>query len=187
MQGIELLTSEHRLIEATLDALLVFSERAGRGVEPGRAELKPFVAFLREFVDDCHHAKEEQVLFAAMKAHGVSGPSGPVAVMLREHEQGRELLAELDALAQAPEPWNAGDRERVADAALGYVALMRQHIRKEDTILYPMAVARLPERALGEIAEGMERFERLEKTRGTHEHLRRLAESLIASYRQRAA
>jgi hemerythrin-like domain-containing protein len=188
MHAIEILTSEHRLIEATLDALLVWSEQAGRRNSTCcAAELRPFLAFLREFVDECHHGKEEQVLFAAMKAHGVAGPCGPIEVMLHEHDQGRALMARLEGFAQKPQPWTGDDLTEVADLALTYAALMRQHIRKEDTILYPMAAARLPEAAQRELSQGFERFERLEKSRGTYAQLQRLAVSLVARYRPRAA
>lgn len=187
MNAIDILSNEHRLIERTLDAILVWSDEVRRGKPHGdNAELRRFVTFLREFVDDWHHAKEEQILFATMKAHGISGPHGPCGIMLHEHDQGRALISALDCFARQAEPWSDDDRDAVAEAAITYAALMRQHILKEDTILYPMAAARLPADTWAELAQRLERFDRVETGPGTHVLLHRLAESLVAAHQPRA-
>ena len=94
---------------------------------------------MKNFADGCHHKKEEGVLFVALVENGMSKEAGPVAVMLAEHEEGRRLTC---AMREGAERVQAGDQtaiSQVVQNALGYATLLRQHIQKEDRILFPMA------------------------------------------------
>ena len=53
--------------------------------------------------------------------------------MRQEHIEGRELTKWIAAATEA------GDRNEVLASAQGYVQLLREHIAKEDTILFEMA------------------------------------------------
>ena len=143
MEAIETLMTEHRLIERVIDALTAFTEEASRKTGDDKAELSRFVTFIRELADGVHHGKEEEVLFAAMVEAGFPRHAGPVGVMLAEHTEGRRLVAVLRSLAEQQAPWSAADRQNLVEAASGYGGLLRQHIHKEDAILYPMAEQRL--------------------------------------------
>lgn len=97
------------------------------------------VTFIRLYADALHHGKEEDLLFPEMESLGMPRDSGPIGVMLAEHEQGR---AYTRAMADALEPSRKGDetaRRRLVNAGHGYVALIRGHILKEDHVLFDMA------------------------------------------------
>jgi hemerythrin-like domain-containing protein len=79
-------------------------------------------------------------------------------------------------------PWSAEDRQRLADAAYGYGDLLRQHIHKEDAILYPMAEQRLPPNLMARVAAECESFEAHKASSGEHERLSGLADELIARH-----
>ncbi len=49
--------------------------------------------FIRNFVDTCHHTKEEKHLCPMLESRGMSHDSGPIAVMLLEHTEGRRMLS----------------------------------------------------------------------------------------------
>jgi hemerythrin-like domain-containing protein len=144
MEAIEALMNEHRLIERVIDGLVGFAAEASRKTTDDKAELARFVTFIRELADGVHHGKEEDVLFAALVDAGFPRRAGPVGVMLAEHDEGRRLVAILRGLAEQDGPWTAADRQLLVEAAAGYGGLLRQHIHKEDAILYPMAEQRLP-------------------------------------------
>ncbi len=182
MDAIETLMNEHRTIERAIDALVSFADEVRRKTTEDREELSRFVAFIREFADACHHGKEEDILFAAMVQAGFPRQGGPIAVMLFEHDQGRQYVAALAELAAAGAPWSAEDRSRLSDAAHGYAGLLRQHIHKEDAILYPMAEQRLPPDVLERIQEDCERYEEQKTGSGEHERLHRLADELLARH-----
>jgi hemerythrin-like domain-containing protein len=133
MRATEVLKQEHRLIEQVLDCL----ERiAAEPVNLDRQAAASAVEFLVDYADRRHHGKEEDLLFTAMGEQGIPTDIGPIGVMLAEHTIGRKAIAEMRA---ALETRAEGSRTRFAVAARDYVMLLREHIEKEDHILYPLA------------------------------------------------
>jgi hemerythrin-like domain-containing protein len=131
--------NEHRLIEQVLDCL---EEAAGR-LEDGE-EIDPdfFIdaaEFVAGFADGSHHRKEEDILFVAMTEKDMPADTGPVAVMLHEHEEGRRFTAGFRGAAEQLKNGDSGAGMDVIRNAFDYVNLLREHIIKEDNVLFPMA------------------------------------------------
>ena len=146
----DVLRDEHRVILAALTTLDAAAGRlaAGRALPEGWWER--IIAWLRAFADKNHHAKEESSLFPALVKAGVPAEGGPIAVMLDEHVQGRALIL---TMATAPAP------AARARAAQDYVRLLRDHIAKENDILWPLAEAVLDEQARQAVAREFENVE----------------------------
>jgi hemerythrin-like domain-containing protein len=98
--------------------------------------------------------------------------------MLYEHEQGRQLTRALRTAAQEWEGGNQAARLAAAQAALGYVQLLRQHIDKENSILFPMADRALSAGQQAKVADDFEHVEHEETGEGIHEKYLALAETL---------
>lgn len=111
------------------------------------------IDFIRQYADRFHHAKEEDVLFEALVANGMPREHSPVAAMLMEHEQGRDFVRRLEEAVLAAQAGSADSRQAIADNALGYAALLRDHIAKEDTVLYPLSERVLPEEIRPELLQ----------------------------------
>jgi hemerythrin-like domain-containing protein len=178
MLATQILMEEHRVIERVLTALQRAADRVaeGEGIRP--TFFLNAALFIKNFADGCHHRKEEGVLFVAMQESGVPREGGPVGVMLAEHEQGRAFNREMK---DAAEKWEKGDlsaRAAVVHNARGYVTLLRQHIHKEDNILFPMADRMIPLAKQEEVAEKFEKVEHEETGEGVHEKYLALAEVL---------
>ncbi len=62
------------------------------------------------------------------------------------------------------------------------MALLSQHIDKEDNILYPMADERIPEADQKKLEKGFEKVETEIIGQGTHEEFHRLLHSLKEEY-----
>jgi len=135
MKTTDVLKREHETIERVL-RVLCLAVAAVRGGRPLPAGFQPWVvSFLREFADSHHHGKEEQLLFPLLERRGVPRDGGPISCMLHEHDLGRQLV---QVMAQPLEVHAAG-AQRFAAAADEYVALLRQHIFKENNVLFTMA------------------------------------------------
>lgn len=158
-RAIDTLMAEHRQIERSLSALDDFASTLGGGGDVSRETLRGLVDFIREFADIKHHGKEEDMLFVAMVEAGLPREVGPIAVMLQEHDMGRAHVRALAAVAAAEGPWAAAERELVVREATGFTSLLRDHIAKEDNVLYPMAMARLSAEALAELDRRVDEFE----------------------------
>jgi hemerythrin-like domain-containing protein len=139
------LVEEHRLILRMI-ALL---ERNAPLTAEGRYDNWQFyldgVDFIRNFADRFHHAKEEAVLFEALVKNGMPREHSPVGAMLMEHEQGRALVRAMEEEAGAASANVPGAAARMAENALAYASLLREHIGKEDNILYPLAERLIPD------------------------------------------
>jgi hemerythrin-like domain-containing protein len=184
MNATDILMDEHRVIEGVLDALQTAAEAARNGADIRPGFFLDAADFIRNFADGCHHRKEEGVLFAAMAARGMPADSGPIAVMLADHEQGRRFTR---AMRAAAERWQQGETFASLEAienALGYVALLRQHILKEDNILFPMAARVIPPELQDRVSEDFEHVEHEETGAGVHEKYLALAGRLAVEAKQ---
>jgi hemerythrin-like domain-containing protein len=102
------------------------------------------VDFIRNYADSFHHAKEEDVLFAELVNNGMPAKSSPIEAMLMEHDQGRAHVKAMEEAAQKALNRETGQGPVIVTHAKGYAKLLRGHIDKEDTILYPLAERVLP-------------------------------------------
>lgn len=166
-----ILRKEHEAILKMLDATEETARRAEQG-KPVRAEiLDGLLEFFKVFADQCHHGKEEGLLFPALEGKGMPRQNGPVGVMLFEHERGRELIRRM---SQAAGELASGDHSaaaRWASAAHDYASLLRAHIAKENNILFVMAERLLSDTEQAELAEAFDRHEEKQMGVGTHERL----------------
>ena len=172
------LKEEHKLILRMIDLV----EKNTRLAEAGRFSDWNFyvdaVDFIRNFADRFHHAKEEDILFKSLVENGMPAENSPVAAMLMAHDQGRAFVRNMETAARKALAGETDQVPVIADNAYGYVALLREHIDKEDGILYPLAERVLPEGMRPEMAEGYARAE--EKAPGVLERYRRMVEQYEA-------
>lgn len=173
---------EHRVIERTITALAAYARTVARGTDLPRPDLAGFVKFLQDYADANHHGKEEDILFRTMADHGMPVDGGPLAVMLAEHTEGRRLTGALAELAAEDAPWDSEQRRRLLMAATGYARLLRDHIYKEDRILYPMAHNMLPEDAWQQIETEFSAFQNAPQRAQQAARLERLAGELADRY-----
>lgn len=131
---------------AELAALAEGLERVPRLDEPCLARLAGILAFL-DTVIPIHGADEEQTLFPRLRAlpelRGAGGHT-PMDCMEREHVDRRALLAALKRDLMLGRP------EAVARAARGLASSYREHIAREDQVLFPWARERLTDPAVVE-------------------------------------
>jgi hemerythrin-like domain-containing protein len=178
MKATDVLEHEHEIILKVVEAA---EKEAGRIRERGELQgdvAAQLVDFFRNFADKCHHAKEERHLFAKMSEKGMSREAGPIAVMLKEHDEGRSLVREIaEALPRAGE----GDAESISLISRNlraYAELLRAHIDKENTVLYPLALKMTSAAEQRELLKAFEKLEEQEMGAGVHEKYHELAHKL---------
>jgi hemerythrin-like domain-containing protein len=178
MEATDILIAEHRIIERVLSALETQARRLQAGA-PVRPEFfLDASAFFRGFADGCHHRKEEESLFLMMVDAGLSNQTGPIAILLAEHEQGRACNRAMEKAARSLAGGNSAARDDLVRSALEYVALLRQHIRRENEFFFPLAAHMIPPARQKELLEEFERIEREQTGPGLHEKYHRSADAL---------
>jgi len=144
MEPIRILREEHDNILSGLETLETCARKLRDGEAVAPATMEGLIEFFRLYADKTHHGKEEELLFPAMIVHGFSREAGPIHCMLADHENNRALTRQM---IQAVSEYREGDREagrRFAAAAERYVSVLREHIQKENLVLFVMAEQALP-------------------------------------------
>jgi hemerythrin-like domain-containing protein len=145
------LMQEHGVLERIL---LVYGE-AVRRIDLSK-ELDPAVVaraagIVRRFVEDYHEKNEEQFVFPRLDA--ARREVDLVAVLIRQHQRGRQLTDDIIRNA------GAGSRRELAPLLRSFERMYRPHAAREDTVLFPAfreVVGRSAYRELGEQFEDRE-------------------------------
>lgn len=172
----EILMKDHEMTERVFAAAeKAFAEAA----DPSPGLVANLREYLVTYVDRCHNQKEERALFPLLAQRGIPSEGGPVAVMLAEHGQARELVDRIDVAAKA---YLAGDRTRLGELKevfAAYAALNKPHYWKENDILYPLANRVLSEVDAAQLVDEIDEIEQ-ELGPGARERYWKLAEEIVS-------
>jgi len=144
-RALTVIRDEHRTISAILHGMeyLVQEIRARRkNVDP--KVFHAMLYYLDTFSERMHHPKEDQYLFSALRRRG-AGAEALITELEKEHAGGEDALRRL---AQALNRYEeGGDKEfpGFEGAVDRFVASYREHMRKEEDLLFPLARALLTE------------------------------------------
>ncbi len=146
---LDTLMAEHQVILKTLGEL----EEVNRAVQQADAldaerdeRLKRIATLLVDA--EPHHQREEQALFPEVERRGVTGPP---RIMRMEHVELRQRKHALLELAEAAATMPYADFKKRLNELAGYVVFnLRDHIFKEDNILYPTAAQVIADPAVWE-------------------------------------
>lgn len=183
MRPTEQLKEEHRVIESMLRILERVYERLEGEEQVDSEHLAQILEFIKVFADRCHHGKEEDLLYPAMEEVGIPREWGPIGVMLMEHNMGRDYVR---GMSEALAKHEAGEHRALSEfakSARNYVALLAQHIPKEDNILYLMADMHISKEKQEELLEAFEKRETEVIGAGKHEEFHELLERLGEHYK----
>lgn len=171
----EALKHDHRVIERVLGVVEKFAEGSA---DVSLEVWSKAVDFIRGFADQCHHLKEERILFPALEERGIPRDGGPIGMMLMEHEEARGYVRSMvAALAQSGEdPEEA--KVALLENARAYLRLLRQHILKEDEVLFNMADEVLTPEDQRKLLSEFEEHEAKEIGAGVHEKYLKIAKEL---------
>ena len=135
------LVEEHAVIKRVIALIPAVSSRLSAGLSDiDRRTITEIIDFVRNFADRFHHAKEEDLLFKYLDEQ-----SDILKAMVSEHEIGRgHIRATEDALGR-------NDAAEAGTRLAAYGALLTEHIRKEDEILYPWMDRELRDAQIGQL------------------------------------
>ncbi|MEK7117469.1 MAG: hemerythrin domain-containing protein [Patescibacteria group bacterium] len=141
------LKSDHQTILKHLNDL----EKAINQPTINHAEVEEFLHFTETFAEP-HHQKEEQVLFPALERKGIPNEGGPIGMMIMEH------MAKRDYLIKMREALKENNEDKLKENTRDMISLLRDHIYKEDNILYPCAQDALTKDELINLASQCEKI-----------------------------
>jgi hemerythrin-like domain-containing protein len=131
------LRRDHDLIEKVLKSMWSTLPLLKSGKTIPEPILNQVIDFSMNFTDVCHHGKEENSLFPELEKKGMSRNSGPIAVMLMEHEMTRKLATRMNASSSIY--LKSGDATQLIIDMQEYINHVVQHLWKENNRLFEMA------------------------------------------------
>ena len=167
---VQSLLDEHILIEAVLEAFEAKLQRL-----PGVVFPAPWLAdaldFFTNFVEGCHHNREEELVFPHLREAG----------LLQEHDAGTASVKKLQASMEAAGRGDPQAIENLRREGLDYVQFLRDHISREDELLHRVASQPATEQEILRLQEGAapEQFHRMDQE--TYERYVALADALSAA------
>jgi hemerythrin-like domain-containing protein len=183
MQATKVLRDEHNGILAMLAVVEKAAYRLRDGKDIPTDLMTNAVGFFRNFADRCHHGKEEDELFPKMVEHGIPKEGGPIGVMLIEHDQGRAFIRGMSESAERFAKGDAAAVPALVSNTLGYVGLLREHIDKENGILFAIADQVLSDAEQKQLYIAFEEIEANRMGPGVHERYH----AMIDEYQKIAA
>ncbi len=158
---------EHKSILRALDVLDAIATAVAAGAKPEEEDIDTILEFLRWFADAHHQAKEETVLFPVLKSSAAAADRA-VQHMIFEHGQERSGIEELEAHLRV------GKTSDFVSSAGQLSSRLRNHIYKEDQILFVQADALLDSQTDDAVFEQLTRFDTALDTQSLEAHLNHL-------------
>ncbi len=153
----KILVEEHKNILKVADAM---ERRCDKESFENTDEdfFRKVIDFIRNYADKFHHAKEEDILFKEFVKCAEEGcvHCNPVEQMLIEHDIGRRAVRKIE------QGLDEKNLKKVKEGALEYSNIIREHIFKEDNIMYPMADDAISKEVQEKI---LKKFKEIEKER----------------------
>ena len=182
MTPTEQLKEEHEGIQLMLKILDAVCRRLESGERVEAEHLEKILEFIRVFADKCHHGKEEDLLFPEMEKAGVPKEHGPIGVMLLEHGKGRDSVRGMGEALEGYKRAEASASSRFVENARNYIALLAQHIDKENKVLFPWGERVLSAEQKERLLEAFETLEHERIGEGKHEEFHQLLRQLKDVY-----
>lgn len=139
------LRREHEVISKVLRSLEERIERFWReGEDLSAGYIEDILRFSEDYVMKYHFTREESCLIPALRRAGVGEDS--LKMVLSEHKSSEKMARRLKILLRLYSDRKVGVEE-LADSCMEFVEFLRQHIYKEDTLIFTLCEDRLSEEA----------------------------------------
>lgn len=138
-KAIGIIQAEHRGYSAMLHCLdNLVRDIETRRTAPDFELFRLIFAYVRNFLDRCHHPKEDTYLFRTLAKRCPAAKSALV-VLEGEHKIGPHLIDALVEAFEAYEEKGTAAFPAFREAARIYVDFERAHVKREETEVLPLA------------------------------------------------
>lgn len=129
----QVLYEEHQTIVNAIDAAQQLKTQLGKNDKQYEQNARDLIGFFRDYADNYHHHKEEQILFPAMKKKNELLADGVLKEMLDNHEEFREMI---NGVERALNEKNYVQAQQKLDI---YCEALLDHIAVENDEVFQMA------------------------------------------------
>lgn len=175
------LKREHEAVEELLSAMDQMAVEIGIKGKLSAQDMDDSLSIIEGFVDKCHHAKEEKILFPALSKASPETGAEMARRLTSDHRAFRQLAGGMrTALSRAGA--DAQARSLLRKNIGTYTNLVRAHIGVEEDKLFREVERSIDPDERGRISVEFERLEEEVVGHGMHEKYHMMIESLEKKY-----
>jgi hemerythrin-like domain-containing protein len=165
MNCIELMVEEHKNIKRMLEVTRKYCLQILDGKPVQYEDFHKIIDFVRNYADQHHHGKEENMLFNKMMEE-LGSPAEKLVRhgMLVEHDLGRLYIQDLEIALNKVLAGDVDSKLDVIANAMSYTYLLHRHIDKEDGVVFKYAGNNLSSNAIDRLNSECEKYEGSEKS-----------------------
>ena len=181
---IEKMEQQHVVIKETLNAF----ENCNETLKSHPSEdynvfvddLQKFIRFFKEYVDEIHSYMEEEIIFPPLKDYGFSVVLGHGGIYLEnDHDLCRQYVTNIaNGINSVDKVLN--DPQSSMHTIDEFIPFLELHADKEDKILFPDIISKVPQSAMEEISKECDKF--MDENKGKEEELEKISDDLIKKY-----
>ena len=146
----DLLTKDHIALRRALNVLRTMTDRVEGGIPTDRHDVNALLIFFHYFGDVLHQAKEESILFPALKSSDKFASSDELENLLGEHNEERGLIEKVQFLLFTDK------QDEFISSARKVIDLLSEHADKEEHVLFPLAYGMLTTAKANEVTAKLE-------------------------------
>jgi hemerythrin-like domain-containing protein len=155
----ENLIQEHKTIIEILNIIKKIADNIKQKKVFYTMDIEKIVDFLTGFWDKCHNEKEEKALYPELISSRIQIEDNSIAGISNEHTKGRIYIKEMSYSIMNCKLGHAFSCEKLADCLINYSTLLRNHIQKEEEILFPLINQTLTDKKQKDILHSFEKIE----------------------------
>lgn len=181
MTPTENLTKEHKDIIELLNIMNKIADKIKSKDVFYTSDVEEIIDFLKFFIEKSHHGKEE-IFYPELKFAGIPIELESLSIMMYEHTLAKNYLKDIYSCVENCKIGNSFSGELLADSLKNYVVLIKNHIQKEEEIIFPLADKELSQEKQTDIYRQFENIEKKIISHGFQEHYHKLLKNLKIKY-----
>jgi hemerythrin-like domain-containing protein len=181
MTPTENLKNEHNDIKGLLNIMSKIAGNIKSNDVFYTSDVEDIIDFLKYFIEKSHHGKEE-VFYPALEYAGIPKEAESLSIILYEHALARNYLKDIDSCVVNCKIGNSFSGDMLAESMINYVQLIKNHMQKEEEIIFPFAEQELSYEKQVELAKEFELIEENIVHHDFHDHYHKLLEKLQNKY-----
>jgi hemerythrin-like domain-containing protein len=130
---IDLFAAEHKALRRALNILRTMTDRVEGGISTDRHDVNALLIFFHYFGDVLHQAKEESILFPALKSSHEFTSFPELEGLLGEHSEERGLIEKAQFALFTDK------QDEFVASARTLIDLLSEHADAEEHVLFPLA------------------------------------------------
>jgi len=139
MTPTENLINEHKKINELLDIMSKIALKIKSKDVFYPNDVEEVVKYLINIIENSHHGKEDDVFYPELISSGIPKETAPLSIVNYEHLISVNYLKDISSCVVNCKIGNDFSGELLADSLTNYVIAIKNHIQREEEIVFPIA------------------------------------------------